>query len=177
MLNSFNFDLLGVRVPAIIVSPYTQKGTVVGSNPKDPTTVFDHSSVLATVEERFGLKSLTQRDDAANILDIALNQPMPRLSPTDALIQLPEVAPDSVVTGAVSLAEAPSAAPGAPLSATQKTMAALALACEMQITHPDYHQALFSNYQKIVGQQDAADYIKGVESKIVARRQDTPPAP
>ncbi len=65
-LNTFDFPFnqLGVRVPAVIVSPFIAKGTV------DPT-VYDHSSVLATVEELFGLNALTLRDSfALNLLHL-----------------------------------------------------------------------------------------------------------
>jgi phospholipase C len=42
----FAFDRLGVRVPAILVSPWIQKGTVVDR-------VFDHASIPATVTKFF----------------------------------------------------------------------------------------------------------------------------
>lgn len=86
--NNFNFDLYGIRVPAIVISAYTQKGTVIGVDPKDATTIFDHTSILATVEARFGLAPLTARDKAANKLDVALNLDAPR---TDAptILQAP----------------------------------------------------------------------------------------
>ena len=84
--NNFKFDLYGVRVPAVVISAYTQKGTVIGTNPNDPSTVFDHSSIPATVEARFGLAALTNRDKAANTLDVALNLDTPR---TDAPTTLP----------------------------------------------------------------------------------------
>jgi len=68
-------------VPAVVISAYTQKGTVIGTDPKDATTIFDHTSILATVEEKFNLSPLTARDKAANKLDVALNLGAPR---TDA---------------------------------------------------------------------------------------------
>jgi len=74
----FGFDVLGVRVPAIVISAYTQAGTVIGVNASDPATVFDHTSILKTVELRFGLSNLTQRDAKANTLEVALNLDMPR---------------------------------------------------------------------------------------------------
>lgn len=86
---SFRFDCLGVRVPAIVVSAYTGKGTIIGADAGDPATVFDHSSVLATVEKRFGLAPLTERDRAANSLEVAINLAAPRLLPTEALTKLP----------------------------------------------------------------------------------------
>ncbi len=53
------FDQYGVRVPAIVISPYSRPHFV--SN-----RVHDHTSILATIEDRFGLASLTRRDAQAN---------------------------------------------------------------------------------------------------------------
>ncbi|HUA79872.1 MAG TPA: alkaline phosphatase family protein [Dyella sp.] len=57
----FQFDVYGVRVPAIVVSPWVTRGQV-------DHTEYDHSSVLATIERLFGLSALTDRDRAANDL-------------------------------------------------------------------------------------------------------------
>lgn len=76
--NPFAFNLYGLRVPAIVISAFTQKGTLIGNDPQDETTIFDHTSILATLEKRFGLQPLTARDQAANTLDIALNLDAPR---------------------------------------------------------------------------------------------------
>ena len=171
---SFPFDRLGIRVPGIMVSAYTAKGTIIGDDPADPATVFDHSSVLATVEKRFGLKPMTKRDGAANTLEVAINLAAPRLLPTEALTALPNPAADAGVAGAADPAKIFAADPQAPLSANQKTMAALALACELKITEPPYHAALISNHQKLVEQKDAADYIQKVEDKVVSRREAPP---
>jgi phospholipase C len=63
----FNFDRLGLRVPTVLVSPWIAAGTVcrapegAGGTP----VPFDHTSLLKTVEVRFGLPSLTQRDAQA----------------------------------------------------------------------------------------------------------------
>jgi phospholipase C len=170
---SFDFTQLGVRVPAIVVSAYTQKGTIVGSDPTNNATIFDHTSILATVEKRFGLPFLTRRDAAANTLEVALNLQAPRLLPDDAPTALPDPAPDSVVAGAVNLTQPTpstdqvSVAP----SENQKAMSALALACHLKITDTKYHAALVNNYQKLQGAQDTAAYIQQVEKAIRSRRQ------
>ncbi len=169
----FPFDRLGVRVPAIVVSAYTRQGTLIGDAPDAPATVFDHSSVLATVEKRFGLDALTNRDRIANTLEVAINLITPRLLPTEALIKLPPPAADTAVAGAANPTEIFAAGAKAPLSANQTTMAALALACELKITPLDYHAALISNHQKIVEQKDAADYIQKVEGQIISRRKSS----
>jgi phospholipase C len=59
----FDFTRFGLRVPAVLVSPLIAAGTVypvVGA-----TTPIDHTSILKTVEQRFGLPALTARDAAA----------------------------------------------------------------------------------------------------------------
>ena len=50
----FKFDRLGIRVPAILVSPYIQRGTVV-PGPEDSVNgrVFEHASIPATVSKHF----------------------------------------------------------------------------------------------------------------------------
>ena len=57
----FDFSVLGVRVPAVIVSPWIKKGHI-------DHTRFDHSSVLATLGRKLGIGPLTKRDAAANDL-------------------------------------------------------------------------------------------------------------
>ena len=48
----------GVRVPTVIISPFAKKGFV-------DHTVYDTTSILKTIEVRFGLEPLTTRDAAA----------------------------------------------------------------------------------------------------------------
>ncbi|HEY2361437.1 MAG TPA: alkaline phosphatase family protein [Candidatus Angelobacter sp.] len=57
--NGFLFDQYGVRVPSIVISPLIPKGIVDG-------TLYDHTSVLATIEKLWGLPPLTKRDANAN---------------------------------------------------------------------------------------------------------------
>ena len=71
----FAFDRYGVRVPAVIVSPYVEAGTVFGITAGQP---YDHTSIIATVRKRFGiLDALTARDAAAPDLDSILTRPTP----------------------------------------------------------------------------------------------------
>jgi phospholipase C len=64
------YDRLGFRVPAVIVSPYARKGEVVSD-------VFDHTSVLRLIEDKWNLPSLTERDAAANSPIVALDLDAP----------------------------------------------------------------------------------------------------
>ena len=47
----FHFDRLGVRVPAILVSPWVQKGTVVHQRADGTERIFEHASIPATVSK------------------------------------------------------------------------------------------------------------------------------
>ncbi|HXR44384.1 MAG TPA: alkaline phosphatase family protein, partial [Pseudolysinimonas sp.] len=67
----FTFDRLGVRVPAIAVSAYTRKGTIIHEQ-------MDHGSVIATLSRLHGLVPLTKRDEASNTLFNVVNLQTPR---------------------------------------------------------------------------------------------------
>ena len=60
---SFDFTRFGPRVPAVLVSPFIEAGTVFRV-PEDGTPL-DHTSILKTIEERFKLSPLTKRDATA----------------------------------------------------------------------------------------------------------------
>ncbi len=61
--SGFAYDRLGVRVPAILVSPWVGAGRV-------DHTVYDHTSLLATLKRMFGLPAfLTARDAAASTFE------------------------------------------------------------------------------------------------------------
>ena len=69
----FAFDRLGVRVPAILVSPWVPKGTVV-------SRVFDHASIPATVT-KFFLGDYSPRSPRETSADIFIE---PNVAPVDA---------------------------------------------------------------------------------------------
>ena len=57
------YNLYGVRVPAVVVSPYSRKNDVTN-------VIHDHTSVLATIEQQWNLPALTLRDaNAGSLID------------------------------------------------------------------------------------------------------------
>lgn len=67
----FAFDRYGVRVPAVIVSPYTKPETILRASGPQP---FDHTSIIRTVRACFGLATpLSAREASAPDLSGALN--------------------------------------------------------------------------------------------------------
>jgi phospholipase C len=76
----FDFTRLGIRVPAILVSPLIEKGQV-------DATPYEHSSVPASIKALFDLPGhLTARDKAANTFEKNLSRSTPR---TDTPLTLP----------------------------------------------------------------------------------------
>ncbi|MFX1677408.1 alkaline phosphatase family protein [Paraburkholderia sp. A2WS-5] len=86
--HKFAFNQLGVRVPAIVVSPFVQAGTI-------DHTLYDHTSILKTTDALLGLDgalNFTARVKAANDFTQVLSLAAPRTS----IPQCPQPhAPDS----------------------------------------------------------------------------------
>jgi phospholipase C len=76
----FDFTRLGVRVPAILISPFVQKGAI-------DHTLYDHSSVVATARKLFlanwQTHFLTKRDQQANTFDDCVTLTAPRIDTLD----------------------------------------------------------------------------------------------
>ena len=72
---NFQFDRLGIRVPAILVSAYINSGTVINDH-------LTHTSVIKTLSDKWNLGNLTQRDLNSPSLYNYLTRTEPR-NPTD----------------------------------------------------------------------------------------------
>jgi phospholipase C len=75
------FNLYGPRVPAIVVSPYSKPAS---------SDLYDHTSVLATIEHKWNLPALTDRDGQANTVMGCLDLSNKRLDEPDPLKAPPE---------------------------------------------------------------------------------------
>lgn len=84
----FAFDRYGVRVPAVLVSPYIAPGTVLRPDGPHP---FDHTSIIATLRQRFFPQAapLTDRDRSAPHLGPVLTLPTPSNDGPAAVHALP----------------------------------------------------------------------------------------
>ncbi|XP_071736054.1 non-specific phospholipase C3-like [Rutidosis leptorrhynchoides] len=93
---NFEFNRLGVRIPAILISPWIEKGTVLHepSGPF-PTSQFEHSSIPATVKKLFNLKEfLTKRDEWAGTFEEILTRTTPRSDCPVTLSEPKKMRPD-----------------------------------------------------------------------------------
>ncbi|HYT36744.1 MAG TPA: alkaline phosphatase family protein [Ktedonobacteraceae bacterium] len=162
-INHFDFKQLGVRVPAVIISPLIPKGIIDSTN-------YDHSSVLATVESIFGLLPLTERDKQANTLNHLFSLTTPR---NDAPTTLPapansgircddnngaSTASKSLVTAAASATE--------PVPSSLQGFLHVAYLRDLQAT-PQAEQAnLTARFSNIKTQLDARLYMDEVRQKV-----------
>ncbi|HWZ84443.1 MAG TPA: alkaline phosphatase family protein [Terriglobales bacterium] len=83
---AFKFDRLGVRVPAILISPWIPKGTVVDR-------VFDHASIPATVT-RFFLGDASPRSPREVNADVFIEPSGGPVDPNRNLLSLPAMRND-----------------------------------------------------------------------------------
>ncbi|ETO04294.1 Phosphoesterase family protein [Reticulomyxa filosa] len=88
----FNFTRYGIRIPAIVVSPYVKKGTVANRPDPSATSQYSHSSLPHTIRAQFApdYPPFTNRDDVALTFEDMLNLDYPR---GDCPTQLPDVPP------------------------------------------------------------------------------------
>src|SRR5580692_4422793 len=96
----FDFTRFGIRIPAVLVSPLIPAGTIY--RVPAGTTPIDHTSVLKTIELRFGLPSLTARDAAAPDLSGVLTLSTPRTDDPIAGVLAPTAAGPNPAAGEVS---------------------------------------------------------------------------
>ena len=82
---AFTFEQYGPRVPAVVISPLVNPNLI-------EHRVYDHSSIPATLETRFGLNPMTQRDTAAQNL-------MPLVSLSSPRQDTPTTLPTPVQSG------------------------------------------------------------------------------
>lgn len=160
--NGFNFEQLGVRVPAIVISPYIPKNTIDHS-------VYEHSSIPATVENIFNLPALTLRDAKANNLSGLLKLDTPR---TDTPNVLPNPFGDMPKT---ILKKAPLPVKETPIAETGNLPTFLAIAQkierELLEAEGDGKELLFSE-PEIKTNKDAYEYLSRVSNKMSQYKKD-----
>jgi phospholipase C len=165
----FAFDRLGVRVPAILVSPWIERGAV-------DSTVYEHASVPATVKRLFGLPEfLTARDAAAATFESVLTRDTPRPDAPRALptprgvgrVREQRALLRTRPEEAVIALQPQVAAEAAPLSEFQVTLVQLAdLLAREDAPAPDAELRALA----VQTEQEAAAYVQGQLSRFLSRQ-------
>ena len=160
----FNFGQLGVRVPAIIVSPYIRRGVI-------DHRMYDHTSVPATIEGWFGLANLTQRDKQAARVTGLLTLKNPR---TDAPQALPPPAASGVHFGFLDSTETDfekvvvelGLEAGKPVDPALAGFVHVALLRKLSTSAPSDRDSVISEAGAVKSDVDAVRYIQKVRKSI-----------
>lgn len=148
--HGFTFTRLGVRVPAVMISPFIPAGTI-------DHRAYDHSSIPRTVEKVFGLQPLTKRDRVASPVDALLTLPEARQDPPETLpSHLPPSQPvatmqpgsDSVDSGNLPL------------------FLHIAMRHELALSHPGQRMAVLSRAQSVRTRAQAAQYLAEITDRV-----------
>src|SRR5208282_3985566 len=113
-LPAFGFDRLGVRVPALLVSPWVERKVL--------KTEFDHTSLLKYLTEKWGLGPLTERVAKAHSFATAIRISGQPRDDTPGSVPVPPIAHASTTVE--------------PLNAHQKALIAFSERLEQEIEEP-----------------------------------------
>ena len=160
--SGFLFDWLGVRVPAVVVSPLIPAGSV-------DHTLYDHASAPATLEALFGMSPMTERDKNANNVLHLLSLPKPRTDcPTVLNNPAVEVRPHAL------LADVSVTQPAAPLPTNGNAQGFLRILAktDMELARgdPAESEAIKARVAAIKTVGEAAAYAREVRAKAKQAR-------
>ena len=162
-LNAFRFTQLGVRVPAVVVSPLIPNGVI-------DHTCYDHASVLATLEAFWGLQPLTQRDKHANTLQHLFSLSAPR---TDAPTTLHEPAHSGIhceddteegIGGTILAGDAAKATE--PVDSSREGFLHVAFLRDLHTSSPEEREQRTAKYLQVSSRLDAKQYMDEVRTKV-----------
>ncbi len=158
--DDYAFDYFGVRVPAVIVSPYVRPGSII----RPPGLVpFDHTSILATLRRLFGFAPLTERDQAAPDLLYTLGaQPendgpafivAPAVPPAPAQVARAATKPQNDLQRSLSTAAVQLPTAGADIDAHLQRLAAVTDVVPIHATVADASKDITAHMQGFLGRQ------------------------
>jgi phospholipase C len=173
---NFAFTQLGVRVPALVISPYTPPGSVLSA-------LCDHSAFIKLLCKRFSLPEPTARVRWTGDLSPLFSLDTPR--DADAPMSLPDPRSlESRLAGQLGAMLArirgepdPKAELTSPLRGSLGTSGgalSLAATVDAQIGGEAAEPAIQARLAAIRTGEDARDYIREVQGRIAAHFQRTP---
>ena len=164
----FTFEQLGPRVPAVVISPLIPRNLI-------DHRLYDHTSILATLEALFGLAPLTRRDAAAGNVTPLLSLPAPRGDAPTALAapadsQIGRCEPFSC-SAAPTIEQPP---PARPLdSADAGNLPGFlhaALRWDTAVSPPEQRPAAMARFRAVQTRADAWSYLNQVRQSISSAR-------
>ena len=153
----FTFTQLGVRVPAVIISPFIPAGTI------DHQT-YDHSSIPKSVEGLFNLEPLTNRDKAASSVMRLLSLPSAR---QDTPVTLPPHLPSGQSIATPRPGGDPVDSGNLPL------FLHIAMRHELALSHPGKRDAVLRRAQSVKTRAQAAQYLAEITDRVSVAKSHT----
>jgi hypothetical protein len=169
----FNFQRLGVRVPAVLVSPFIPAGTIIHNK------VFDHTSIIATARKLFIPNSeqffLTERDRNAQTFEDCLTLASPRPGKVKFPKQAPAPKSPAATFALTSMPDSEGLAGGnesKQLNDFQQAMVVQAWLAESKLVpgHPNTDTPVSA----VTNEQLAAEYLAAVREGIAETRTPSP---
>lgn len=155
--HGFTFNQYGVRVPAVVVSPWIPARTV-------SKTLYDHSSIPATLEKIVGMEPLTERDkQAASLTDLlTLDAPRPDCP---QMLSSPAQLSDFIQS---FLPEKAAAVEREPLPESDNLLGFLAIArkTELEMADPSEHAAIHERFNSLQTRGGARVYLEEVAWRV-----------
>jgi phospholipase C len=161
--HGFTFDRYGPRVPALVISPLIPGGLI-------DHRLYDHTSILATVEKRFGILGMTNRDRTANDLSPLVKLTQARAAPST----LPEPNQDTTPEeGAVAAVGAEATAADEAETVNNGNLPAIVFAAMQQDLRlsPEKRDAILQRVKSITTVGGAREYMQEVQRKLDSRRE------
>jgi phospholipase C len=155
--HGFTFEQLGVRVPAVLVSPWIPKNCI-------DHQLYDNASIPATLRRLFGIPALTNRDAAARDVTPLLSLTAPR---TDSPTTLPNPAFPAVPL----VAQRALPPENGVNSRSLPGFLFLAMRRDIMMSDPATEPAIVARVRGIQTRGQAAQYIQAVQAKMRAAGQ------
>ena len=165
----FGFAQYGARVPTLVISPFVPKETI-------DHRIYDHSSVLTTLEAAFAMNPLTARDARANGLLSLLSLSTPRSTDQEARKVLPAAIPTPALAALAVPQPNAAIASGAVIarendSVNEATLPAVLHSAMRQdiLMSPGLKNDIIAQVARISTRADARNYLADVQKKLHAR--------
>jgi phospholipase C len=162
--NGFTFQQYGPCVPAVVISPLVPRNVV-------DHRLYDHASIPATIEARWGINPLTQRDAKANRLDALLSLSAPR-SDTPTTLPSPAAAPAAAVMKMTVPDLSAMVATRPDDTVDQGTLPVIlqsALRQDLEMS-PEQRTGILERVRSIKTREQARQYLAEVQMKVRQRR-------
>lgn len=148
----FDFTRLGVRVPAIVISPRIPAGTI-------DHRAYDHSSIPKTIEQVFGLEPLTDRDKNANSIAALLTL-------SKARERVPDVLPIPVSNDCKQYQPLPPVDKASVDDGNLPLFLHIGMRHDLALSGPTRRTAVLRRAQSVKTRAQASEYLSEIDDRV-----------